>query len=232
MSCYTDIYNDYPLRCAELWERFNSSAKEQDLDVTLMLACAAGGFATPFELLKIQPGQAKNNHNHPAFFNFNEKKYQKCLNEMNKALDDPAFSSLLFRNVKIENCFYGKCIEIEEIRNKVEYKESNIISKNIKSRNIVRILRNSIAHNNIYAFSRNTSNQISELTFFSEIRSSESNKSSGYQIFSMPIEEFSSFLTSWFDLLKKHGTPRNRQILKLVIANAIDSDDDRISAYA
>jgi len=79
MSYYENIYNDLPLRCARLWKKMRKQAEEQELDVTFMLMTAAAGFAAPFEHLKIQSGQAKDNRNHPAFKDFDESHYKKVL---------------------------------------------------------------------------------------------------------------------------------------------------------
>jgi hypothetical protein len=233
MSCYSDIYNDYPLRCAALWEMYNASARENNLEITLMLACAAGGFATPFEHLKIQPGEAKENRNHPAFFNHNEQKYKKCLSDMNKALGGNPASSILFRNIQLDDCFYTQCTNINEIRDIAESRyPCHFNVRDQSTRSLVKILRNAIAHNNLYAFARGHSNEISELTFFSKLyeHKGEKREEKGFEVLSLPAEAFRSFLTSWFSLLKKYG--RTRPQLKLVIANSLDQEAEPRQAYA
>jgi hypothetical protein len=233
MSYYYDIYNDYPLRCARLWESFNNSAEAINLEVTFMLMCAAGGFVTPFEYLKIQPGQSKNNKDHPAFFNYDEVKYSRSLQAMDKALECLTSNSSLFRDVQLDKCFYARCDSIGLIRDIAEtHQPKNFSIQDQKARTLVKLLRNAIAHNNIYAFARGHKRDITELTFFCETASSKGGQKTviGYELLSMPVEEFRAFLNAWFSLLRQ--TDSKCYQLKLILANALKDEDERISAYA
>lgn len=246
MSSYVDIYNDYPLRCAELWKNFNDSAEKKNLDVTFMLMCAAGGFATPWEHLRIQPGQTKELRGHPAFHNFDEIKFKRSAKTMEDALERMASSSPLFENVRIEDCFYGRCDGIELIRDMAEHRNPNsYLIQTEKALNLVRILRNALAHNNIHAFARGRSSEISEVTFFSQFvdKGSRSKKCEkcerkfvepmrrpySYEVLSMPVREFHAFLTSWFDLLRVANPKGN--YLKPIVTNALETDHEPIAAY-
>jgi len=233
MSCYDDIYNDFPLRCATVWETFNKDAKDQKVDVTLMLMCAAAGFSTPWEHLKIQEGQAKANSDHPAFFNYDERKYASGLKTMEKALKGCVTESPLFRHVKLDQCFYGRATTIGLIRDMAESRQpSNLSLSTQGTRNIVKALRNAIAHNNIYAFARLQPKEISDLTFFSQVLVSTGTKDKGidcYEVIVMSVEDFRSFLTAWFALLRT--TNSSGKYLKLVVSNALETDNEPIAAF-
>jgi len=244
MSSYVDIYNDYPLRCAKLWEDFNASAEAKNLEVTFMLMCAAGGFVTPYEHLRMQKGQAKELRGHPAYHNFDDVKFQRSAKSMDDVLSPAASSSTLFQDICLENCFYSRCEGIELIRDLAESRNPNNYSiQTQKTRNLVRVLRNALAHNNIYAFAKGRASEISELTFFSEFFDRKQIKCEQcerkfdepklkpytYEVLSMPIQEFHAFLNSWFQLLRRASPKGNH--LKELVAKALETDDDPLAAY-
>ena len=235
MSCYENIYNDFPLRCARLWTGLRDSPLAKELDVTFMLMAAAAGFATPWEQLKIQAGQGpQHSGQHPAFNSYDEKAYKSSLKIVNAELDRPLLQSSLFRNGNFGEWIFGEVGRIGEILGAVEMRTLPKVDKSaIKARDIVKILRNAVAHNNIHAFTRKRrgavqDQRISELTFFGEAKEKGTNGVVGYNVVSLPVEDFSNFLESWFALLKR-SQPQGRQ-LRLVVADALAEDHDRIAA--
>jgi hypothetical protein len=233
MSSYVDIYNDYPLRCAKLWEDFNASAEAKNLEVTFMLMCAAGGFATPYEHLRIQPGQAQERQGHPAFNNFDQKKYEHSLKKVHSALNVAMAECLLFNGLHFDRCYYGHAKAINEVRDMAECRQSGSPPLSGQSaRKIVKALRNAIAHSNIFAFAGGRSEDITDLGFFSEVVDSKIRDKKvviGYDVIVMPVQDFQAFLTSWFDLLRK-VSPKGKH-LKLIFSNALETDDEPITSY-
>ncbi|MGY8651881.1 MAG: hypothetical protein ACKVKM_13900, partial [Verrucomicrobiia bacterium] len=99
MSCYVDIYSDFPSRCQQIWERIERSAKKEtrDLSVTAMLVAAAAGFATPWEHLRDK--DAKQNppwKDHPAFKDVTQEKYDKTLKRFSSKISESLVESLFF----------------------------------------------------------------------------------------------------------------------------------------
>jgi len=232
VSCYDDIYNDYPLRCATIWDCFHSKAADQKLDVTFMLMCAAGGFAMPWEHLKIQAGQAKDNRHHPAFLNYDKLKYERSLSSFEKALEVKVSASPLFRQVNVDLCFYGHAKTINLIRDMAEYRKP--VSEDFGkqgSRVIVKALRNALAHNNVYAFSKSTAKEISDLAFFSEVlvKGQRDKVVDYYEVIAMSVNDFQVFLSAWFELIR--SASQSKSHLKLVVSNALEEFDDRIAAH-
>lgn len=101
------------------------------------------------------------------------------------------------------------------------------------ARQIVKVLRNAIAHNNIYAFARRQSGVISDLAFFGEVIDRNGGRDSKvidhYEVLSMSIDDFRAFLTAWFALLRT--VSRSGARLKLVVSNAMEIDDERLAAH-
>lgn len=238
MSCYEDIYNDFPLRCARLWEGMRDSPVAKELDVTFMLMAAAAGFATPWEQLKIQPGSAaQHSGGHPAFHRHDQKAYEKSLAVIVKVLDQRLHSSDLFRDAKLTDWSCGLVKSIDQILDAVEmHSFQKTDMGEARTRDIVKILRNAIAHNNIYAFSRKSregggqDQRISELAFFSEkVEFSEDVKIvQGFDVVAMPVGDFQGFLNGWFSLLKR-AQPRGKQ-LRLVVTHALAEAHERVAA--
>ncbi|MGJ8643333.1 MAG: hypothetical protein ACSHX9_08005 [Luteolibacter sp.] len=233
MSYYKDIYNDFPLRCAKLWEKMRSQAEKEKLDVTFMLMTAAAGFVTPFEHLKIQSGQATDNRDHPAFQKHDESHYKKVLNMMEKALGCSIGESSLFAKTSLDDWFYAKTDRIDKIRDLVEYKSrAGEGVKHLKSRRAIKILRNAIAHNNIYAFNRRSVPEIDELAFFAEDRifnkMTKESEMHGYEVLTIPAQDLGHFLDAWFALLKKAG-PKAAS-LRLAVTEALDANNDQAAA--
>lgn len=232
MSLYDDIYNDYPLRCAEVWRELNDAAKAKKRDVTLMLMCAAGGFASPWEHFKIKDGASQDQSRHPAFHKYDKAKYKRSLGEMNCVLDVAVSESSLFKDLHFDKCFYAHAKNMNDVRDLVESHQSSGPALSVQpARQIVKLLRNAIAHNNIFAFSGQKSKEISDLGFFGEVvdRKAKEKKVDYYEVIAMPAEDFHTFLTSWFELLQKASPKGNH--LKLIVTNALEIDDEPIPAY-
>jgi hypothetical protein len=87
-------------------------------------------------------------------------------------------------------------------------------------------MRNAIAHNNIYAFSRQQGNEITDLTFFSAeyIWENEIKKIDFYHFVVMSVDDFQSFISAWFVLLRRLKT-YGKPCLRLVISNAFGNED-------
>ena len=81
MSLYIDIYNDLPLRCAEVWEKYRASAAEQGREVTLMLMAATAGFAMPWDKLSHKDDSAL-----IRSIDKNRKTYDKAVDKLVKEL--------------------------------------------------------------------------------------------------------------------------------------------------
>lgn len=236
MSCFIDIYRDFPLRCARLWDRLNQSAgpESEDLSVTTMLMVAAAGFATPYEQLKIQEGQAGDGMVHPAFDIAHKGDYRKTLRTINKAFDAEVRASRLFMNLDFRNWRLGYCTQFDRIRDEAEYgTAASGHFESQKSRQVVKILRNALAHNNICAFARAAPGQISHLGFFSEdvVYVENQKKSQGWHVLTTATDSFAGFLNNWFALLEADEIGRKPH-LRLVLSKAFNPEDERHEAAA
>lgn len=217
MSCYVDIYKDFPLRCQEVWKRIESSSKkegERDLSVTVMLMAAAAGFATSWEHVKDGSKQAiQNTLRHPAYKGISEMDYRKSLSLLSGRFNEVLTTSALFL---VEDKFawkLGHADELDQVRDVGECGNGLPISPAEKNvRFMLKILRNALAHNNICAFGRG-SDEIERLSFFSEDKN-DKNVRQGWHVATTTVTGFRDFLEKWFDLI-------NDRKLRLVMPVAL-----------
>lgn len=202
MSDYRDIYCDLPSRVNEVWQRTKAAEANdvEDRSVTAMLMAAAAGLAMPFENLKdVGIGNGEKWKDHPAFQASDQSKYQKTLKACDLLLKQPIGTCSGF-----EETVLLQCRELKDIREAAKSGQGDA-SLNIakhKVRFAVKILRNALAHNNIFGI-RNDQGQIGKLTFFSQNNwCSNCNRTDGWDVLVLPVDSFETFLLKWFELLK------------------------------
>jgi hypothetical protein len=212
MSYYKDIYNDFPLRCGKLWIKLREQAKDKKLDVTFMLMTASGGLVTPWEHLKHNALGSDEEKRQPAFTPGNDEHYKEVLKAFTRAIDCAPAKSPLFRNLDIDQWKIRQLYKANEIINYVQNPDESIGRPyHLNSaRDIIKIFRNALAHNNFHAFNRSGATEIDEIAFFSEDLGDYNEKTKrrdiqGYNVVSIPHIDFSEFLDEWFKLLKNIG---------------------------
>lgn len=228
MSCYVDIYKDLPSRCLKLWDRIDqiSNKDSEDLSVTTMLVIAAAGFAMPWEHLKQSGSEADARwRSHPAFKNVTENDYDQALKKLNREISKPLVKSELSHFSETQYWHIATCKELGQVREVGEYGEGDMRDlKKTTIRDLLKCLRNALAHNNVSAFG-NSSGEIERLSFFSERVEYPNNVKTvvGWNVATTTIEGFKHFLRGLFDLI---NTPR----LRLVLSEAILSEPEREAA--
>jgi hypothetical protein len=230
MTMYTDIYNDFPLRCYEVWQATKPMAKEMrpSREVTLMIMAAAGGLAMAHEHIKVSPNNASQRINHPAFHNIKFERYEKALQTIKKELLKGPTTSSLFMSIPPEQLFLTRVLSEDRIRSAFEEGRAVANPKNKKNtKDIVRILRNALCHNNVVALG-DKGVEIGLLGFYSEALDCDGNRL-GYDLVGMQVRHFETFLENWFALLKRISGPRSVP-LALVLTNALEPDDNQIAA--
>ena len=220
MSSYVDIYKDFPTRCERVWElvRNAPSSGDADLSVTAMLMAAAAGFATPFENLKhLGAGSNQEWNSHPSFRGVKQKEYKQALKRFDGIFQVRISESPLFGIDAARAWRFARCLKLVEVRDVAERGTGETISDNEKVRFAVKLLRNALAHNNMFAFGSDASH-ISDLAFFSEERDGEGKPPvvTGWHVAVTSVAGFEAFLNQWFATIK--GGPA----LRLVLSNALE----------
>lgn len=189
MSTYQNIYVDYPARCLRVWKQIKLAAtsSEEDLSVTAMLMTATSGFAMPWEHYK--GGNSKEALRHPAFKGVKEAEYERALKLVTKQFSDPLGQSGLFC---VEGQFawkLGYADELSKVRDVGEYGDGIAVSeRGKKTRFLLKVLRNALAHNNICAFG--AAHNIEKLSFFSEDIDQKSKTRLGWDVATTTVVGF------------------------------------------
>ena len=237
MSMYIDIYNDLPIRCWKLWKLAKDSAKKNDREVTLMIMVATTGLANPWEHLKVPV-----NKGHPSFQEFEEKdhpaikgiqkpEYLKALEIVKNAMTPNLAFSRLFSGASIGKWHFCEVEKMKEIRDAVEYNRLPNQIEKLNTQTVIRVLRNALAHNNLYVFG-GISQEIGNLVFFSEQREKERpGEVIGYDVLSIPVIEFELFLENWFAMLEE-AAPKSAAAsgLRLVQSQVFGDEIEQIAA--
>lgn len=220
MSTYKDIYSDYPRRCGEVWEQLRGLAEDEGREVTFMLMTAAGGLAMPWEHLReprADPAEiAAHVADQPAFMGRDDDHYEKCLKRLRAELDKRFGQSALGNKPhRLAGWFYDETPELGRLRDLAEYggaSSSNVAE--LGARRIVNVLRNALAHNNMYAFAKEGGEAITHLAFYSSHRDhakgGEVQPPAVYRLLVVPVDEMGRFLDNWFDLIRRSIPKRPR----------------------
>jgi len=225
MSYYKDIYNDFALRCGNLWKKMRSHAEREELDVTFMLMTAAAGLAAPFEHIKENVLKNGDQYRPPAFTEGNDEHYEKILKDVKKAIDGELLKSEAFKHLPIARWKLRTLDNPSQIVGYLEFPDESIGRPfSIRSaRDLIKVFRNAIAHNNIHAFNRTRAAEIDEIALFKEDRGPYNKKTNqceilGYNVISLPHTDFAAFLDAWFALLRKVGKDKEhlRKVLRFV----------------
>jgi len=236
MSYYKDIYHDFPLRCGELWQKLRLQAESNKRDVTFMLMTAASGLAAPFEHIKENALKNGEQHRPPAFPEGNDEHYEEVLKKVQKAIDSDISQSYAFKHLPIARWKLRTFDNPSQIVGYLELPHKSIGRPfSIRSaRDLIKVFRNALAHNNIHAFNRTRAAEIDEIAFFKEDRGPYNKKTNqceilGYNVISLPHTDFAAFLDAWFALLQEVGKDKEhlRKVLRFV---SQDEGEDKIYA--
>lgn len=148
---YKDYITDFSSRAKKVLEKFSECDRDNELNVTALLSVAMSAFVIPFERLK---------ESHPSG---DEKKFEKIADELKKALDCGFKDSRLF-----SNAFKIKTLNKNEFSNTDFHGGFEAVNPAKKVNCIVDIIRNSLAHGNIYTDLRNDTQHIDTLYFVSK----------------------------------------------------------------
>ena len=204
MTAYYDIYSDLPTRVYEVWQRtkVQTSSPQQDLSVTAMLMAAAAGLAMPLENLKNQGiGNGTKWNEHPMFHRANQSAYQTVL----KSCDD-LFKQPIKTCQGLKAAVLLQCQELKGIRSAATTGQGDAVMDTAKYdvRFALKILRNSLAHNNILSIP--DSGEIEKLAFFSISNWCPiKGQGEGWNVLIIPVQSFETFLSKWFELLRPAG---------------------------
>ncbi len=196
MTAYRDYIVDLPGRCIDILEHFESDAKTQDREVTLLLMAASSAFLIPRERT-----QSRHPDSDSAFFE------EELLGFKKEELNTTWSKSLLFRDT-------GEWLSgfTKHFGNGPSSWESPTISVRKKDvSEVLAIIRNALAHGNLFTDGNPSTGDppIQSLRLYSEKRKKKKCETceqpvgpvSGYKYLDIPVNGFRQFLLNWYNLL-------------------------------
>jgi hypothetical protein len=191
VTAYQNFIQDYPERCKKLLSQCFKDAERNNLEVTLLLNIATSGLIVPFERLS--------NDNHPSE---DATRFQDAHDTLIKALEAPFLSSVLHPE---ESPGSWKSGELKELRGDPDawgLETLKTLTKKKTSKPIVKILRNALAHGNIFTRGRP---HIETLVFLSRVDSTR--PEAGYNCLTVSPMDLMRFTFCWLQLLADVGIP-------------------------
>jgi hypothetical protein len=219
MSKYENFIQDYPARLAKILDNQYESAKNQGLEVTLMLAIASSGLIVPFERLRdSKNGSAE----HPTE---DRKHYVGAAKKFDKTLGRPFLKSILWPR-ETGSWKRGK-LKLETLKDYPsdpmgwkELEDVKEIPGHINLDSVLANIRDALAHGNIFIIPRGAG-EIGQIIFLKEnlkknqdgVRERES-----YTFLICSPDDFKDFMNLWFQFLKDLKLPQD------VISESINFD--------
>lgn len=195
MSNYNDLIKDFPNRCLDILDSFVKQAKNIDREVTLMLTVTSTSLIIPYERL--------GDYENPSG---DARKYSKAKGKFANECGNKIFLDWI--QGKGNKSWKFKELDLKAVENQPpEFWVQNIqpLPKEEevgKVGYVLKHLRNSFAHGNIFTVGGGQANQIESLIFLSK-RKDQEGLLIGYNLISVSSEDLYDFLITWIDFLGK-----------------------------
>jgi len=188
MSQYENYIKDFPMRCKELYEELHPTALILKKEVTFMLMVASASILIPFERLR------PTNVLDPIHPSKDPIIFKKHADNLKKLLDTNINKSLLWP-LDLKYWMYGDSAEMIFDPNYIGDNQLTEMSPNHKVANIFFIIRNALAHSNIYTFE----DPIKYIFFVSWKK--KNNIAIGTKFIRVTTDEFRIFINKWLKFL-------------------------------
>lgn len=204
MSDYKVFVKDFPSRCKKLLNRIEKEHKFDDLEVTGLLMVASAAVNIPYERLRA-PSEKRKTHPSGDY-----EKYSKAAEQFNQRLDQNFVGSELYPNYNPGNWRLAKPKSVSGIP--PDWGCSfNEISKDKLIRSVLAIVRNALAHGNIFTNPTDIKNGYREIQDILLVSVEPEREKDGtaiygtvkyYNCISVTPTAFKQFLDGWFTLIK------------------------------
>jgi hypothetical protein len=210
-------------------------AELEKYEVTFMLMVASSGLVAPWEHLKHDALGSDEVDRPPAFTPGNDDHYKEVLKAFQEEIDKELNKSKFFNRLNLENWRLRTIVNRNQIIGYLEEHNRSMGSpyKVRSARDLIKVFRNALAHNNFHAFNRGNASEIDELAFFSENREynqvTKDSKVVGYNVISLSHRDFATFLDAWFDLIE--SIKRSKEQLRKVLIYVFQQEDEEKKSH-
>jgi hypothetical protein len=192
MSAYKNFTGDFPSRCLEILDQQKSWAKFKGRDVTLLLMVASAAFLIPFERLK----PTSYRYPHPSGDN---EKFAELSEDLKDLMTSNFIESRLSPNKETTWKFKANVPSVSgDLDDWFPKLSMKPISRNKTVSPILKVIRNALAHGNVFT----TGNPIETLIFVTT-REVNTNQTVKFEVLSVGPEDFSNFIREWVCFLRE-----------------------------
>lgn len=188
MSAYINFITDFPTRCNDLLKMFQQKARFENREVTLLLAVASAGLIIPRARL-IEEGHPSADRDH----------FISAATAFIKEMEGCFKKSAFYDQKRHGWTFFKGEITKDSYPDKIAFM-CKPISNEKTTKNIIKIMRNALAHGNI--FLRGDS-RIERLLFLSKVQGT----APIFECIEVTVKSFEFFLRQWLDFLSKLNMP-------------------------
>lgn len=190
MTAYENFIEDFPRRCRDILDIAGRPALSRGREVTLILMVASAGFVVPYE--RLTPDGRWGDH--PSG---DRKRFADTAGKLESILRQPFTSSRLWTETS-STWHSGKLVSVTGDPDSWEgLRKRRLISKEKQVRTILNVIRNALAHGNVWTLQ----NPIEALIFVKRIIDDDK-VAPTFSFVSVAPHEFRKFLENWFDFLK------------------------------
>jgi hypothetical protein len=195
MTAYKNFVEDFPRRCRDILDLAGKPALSRGREVTLTLMVASAGLVVPYERLKPDGGFIDH-------LSGDNKRFADAAAKLKSLLNDPFMSSCLW-NEASSTWHGGKLVSVAGDPDLwTGLRKRRPISKDKKVSTILNVIRNALAHGNIF-----TLNNPIEAIIFIKANMDVDKIARNYSFLSVAPQEFRKFLENWFDFLNDLHIP-------------------------
>lgn len=186
MTAYTDFTRDFPGRCLEVLEAVSSGVAANGREITLLYMAASASLLVPFERLKAE---------HP--FGDSQRKVRTA-DRLTELLGKKFVGSVLCPTNTHSWRLARKISSVDgELDGWLPNAKLQAFSKGGKVESTLTLIRNALAHGNIYT----VDDPIRELVFVKEVLGTD-RKRVGFDVVQVSHEDFLHFVRAWVGFLQ------------------------------
>ena len=198
---YKNFIQDFPIRCGEILEKYREQDRKNGREVTHMFAIAAAAIPIPFARL------SENEHPSP-----DKKKYEQAVGKFTNLCDQYFLGSCLWEDKDEARSWKSGQVSKEDVKEGPEYwriRDCSSLTGDIKVKEILKIIRNALAHGSIFTRPNKETDQIEKIILLSKIlveRKINGNVkrifNGNYDTLTVSPEDFFEFLVNWVSFLR------------------------------
>jgi hypothetical protein len=195
MSAYENFIQDFPKRCRTLLATYEGDAKQKDLEITLLTAIATSAFIIPYERLK--PGSKE----HIA-----DDRHVEAVHKLEELLKRNFIEWQTGHSWEIVEGLEGQQIRTSDVDEWASREKRRHIQANIHVETIIDIIRNALAHGNIFIHPPKTSGRPAP-QIQSIILASKPQREDIYKVVIVSTSDFRRLILDWVSFLESLRLP-------------------------